>query len=83
MCEYCDLHPTTDFIMKVGAQIEEDGYTLSKIYVCQTEEGYHCLLYIDFEGDNHYIPIEYCPICGRPLVKEDYDLNKYSFDIGA
>lgn len=83
MCEYCNLKPTADFMMKVGKQIEEDGFLLSKVFVCQTEEGYCCLLYKDYEGENHYIPIEYCPKCGKKLIEENENLEEYSFEVGV
>ncbi len=83
MCKYCDLKPTTDFMMKIGERIEEDDYTLSKIYVCQTEEGYYSLLYIDYEGYNHYIPIDHCPKCGKNLLIEDEVIKEYNFEVGV
>ena len=83
MCKYCDLYPTANFTMNIGEQLNEHGYTLSKVYICQLENGCYYLLYADFEGDNHYIPIEYCPKCGRPLISKSYNLTDYEFEIGV
>ena len=62
MCEFCD-----------GREKRiENGYTYGRAYIESTNYGY-CYLCYDNSGEEYgegKFEINFCPICGRKLVKE-------------
>ena len=66
MCQYCNLDCTAD--KQLGKEIKLPEYECSSTHICRIDNQYF-LLYKDYENEEHYIPIEYCPKCGRKLYK--------------
>lgn len=66
MCKYCDLFISTDGMIYFGEDLFEDEDN-GCLYIFKDEESNFGLCYKDYEDDEHILPIQYCPICGRKL----------------
>lgn len=64
MCEYCNFKVGAEKNRGKEIEFPEDSYEYSSAYLCRMNGKYY-LLYRDYEDEDHYIPIEYCPKCGR------------------
>lgn len=66
MCEYCNLKLVEEYILGKEFELVEDDYEYSHTYICKVDKNFY-LLYVDYEDEEHYIPISHCPKCGRKL----------------
>lgn len=72
VCEYCDLIPSMDGMIKFGRDFDdlEYGDCEGSMFIVQFEDGEIALAYTN-KFDENYAPINYCPICGRKLKEEN------------
>ena len=77
-CKYCNGNEANLFELQI---IHEDRTETLDLYISVNEENYPALVMYsrdrDYEGDFdvHYKPIDYCPICGRNLIKEEQTMT--------
>ena len=71
MCEYCDLKPSANAMVKIGRCFDNLEYE-GEMYITQFEDGEYVLTYYDNQiGEENYAPIKFCPICGKNLYGEN------------
>lgn len=71
MCEYCDLKPSADAMIKFGRCFDDLEYE-GEMYITQFEDGEYTLIYWDKQmNDENCVPIKFCPICGKNLHGEN------------
>lgn len=70
MCEYCDLKPSANSMIKFGRCFDDLEYE-GEMYITQFEDGEYALIYWDKQmNDENCVPIKFCPICGKNLKGE-------------